>query len=1517
MGLFDRLGEFGKEVGGALVASPKFVWDVATAPWNDDEDFNGFKNTIKSASTNFGESIIAPIATIADAPIIKPVLKAIDTVNREVIREPLTNLFMLDKVQGDSFSEKWRNAEELNKRVSFGQAAVSQIGDVIPGQQAVDKLDWRSDDEVKAFYSSGAAQFFSGFADATIQVFGDLTIVGGKAAIVAKGSKFATNALTGERAAEAIIEMNKAATGVEVNKYTELAKEIVANDEIYWMNNKMVMSANPAARSTLANTFGKIDNEQDAFLAMRVAVGDPKAFEMLKEKGRFDLADPLNRANGNSDAYQQWQVTQATREDGMLDFTWDNDSLFQETNAYHESLLAHDPAFTSWWSDLEEFAGAPLLSRTVGSSTAIRALEDFAAKGRSSKFYDRQVGDAKGDYFQPTPFHRMYQKFSWASGERPQGIINLNDADSTREVTAVLQRAIKLSDGNITTDDARRYMTDMLAAQTPEARAAVVGTIELVTVRAIANKYGYSYEKAEEFYSEFTRARQTAVSSLQKNNYIIDVDNSIIRVPIFESQTANNLPMMDFDLLNRLLKERSAFDKGKGRGLTRSLASDSISVLDATQSFFKASVLLRLGYTIRNGVEAQLRIASSVGAMASMRHLGPGMWNLMRNTADATGNRSIDLVTRRGKGMKYGEVSSEYNKVIADLTDVDAKIAKLSTRLEQNPGDTQTITDLDLLNQLRDDKITIRDAYSRRLASLEEEVARTGKRRIGSGEIKIRSRYQVNDMDGKSYTFDDGFGDDIADLHRMDASSSSTYTTLVDNQTKSLQGNLVGAGYGTVKPTDSNYWVEWARAINNDFGNSAVAVKLAKGETPEQVASWLRGTREGARLRKRLKMEPSQADEYVLTVRGLLDRHVVDDELKSMLATGENVTPELLRNKAQTLETLPDISGQILKENMELLTQNHIASAVNGAFRLIGSMPEDAWARFPLYLSMYRKSLQDRVTGFEGVKQGVLTPAEQNVLRKLAHADALEFVRKTLFTIDRKSNLASIGLVRLSMPFFPAVENSVKTWAKLAANKPQIINRANLIWTSPNRAGFATDQEGNPVATEDATMDDYMWIQLPDKMKNAPGLKILNNVGIQKKNLDVIFQGELALPVGPYVAVPVSELVKRKPEFEQTMKWAIPYGPERNAALALLPTWAKRQITRVQGQDNVQYANTYTLMWQTEQYKRKINGESPATAAEIKAQVDAFYNMRSVANLILPFAPQFASPYKMYIDQYRAYQEKFGIEADAKWLEAMGEDFFDFTMSLSKNTAGSAATVSDVQSAKKYSSLIASVVEDEPKLVGLITATGRGEYEFSQAAYMWQQENTLSPTSTTPFRDRNDPATAEKKTNAEKGWIYFGQLMDGIDAEMQNRGLTSLRSKEAADLAEAKKAFITQYGAQNQDWYDDYLDTDGSKTNRVIRGFEKILNDETFMADHGDNPTWKAMAVYLEVRSAVGQELLNRGGLKKGSSTLTSKSNDDLEDAMTQLTNQLKAQDIVFGDIYNRYLSRDPIYDVVYTNMEN
>ena len=148
--------------------------------------------------------------------------------------------------------------------------------------------------------------------------------------------------------------------------------------------------------------------------------------------------------------------------------------------------------------------------------------------------------------------------------------------------------------------------------------------------------------------------------------------------------------------------------------------------------------------------------------------------------------------------------------------------------------------------------------------------------------------------------------------------------------------------------------------------------------------------------------------------------------------------------------------------------------------------------------------------------------------------------------------------------------------------------------------------------------------------------------------------------------------------------------------------------------------------------------------------------------------------------------------------------------------------------------------------------------------------------------------------------------MSGIDSEMQRRGLTSLQSKAAADLSSMKKQMVAQLGAENTAWYDDYLDTDGSKTNKVIRGLEMIVSDEKFMSQYGDNPTFKSIAVYLEIRQATEQALASRE-----SKSIDAKANADIKYAFEAAANQLKQQDIGFGDLYDRWLSYDSVYDAV------
>lgn len=1726
MSFWDRLGTLAQDTAGAITASPKFLWDVASAPWNDDEDFNGFANTFQTAGTKWAQAMLKPIVDVAETPGIKQGLEKWDAFNREYIREPLTTGILAASQTGGDFGK----ANELAQTTSFGQALVGGIGAVMPGQQSVDRIDFEDEAAVDKFFATGAPRFWSGIGDTGIQIFGDVAIVGGKAAKLARESSLITNKITNaQKSAKAINEIADAvdpSLGV-VNKYTKPIQDFTANGAEYAYNHPMIRKS--PMRDTIAYGLGQSTSDYDTALILRAALADPRALEELKTV-RASIGNAMERQMGVLDDYQEFLIKKADDPEGVSKLPHEDQLIVQNAKNELDDLRNNDAMFASW----EQMAKTPggVVDRTVGARP-MQAVDDFLAKGRSAKFV---AGGTRAESWQPTPFHRMYQVVSWVGNERPSGVVNLNEAESSAEVMAFVNRGHRIAGDDlysffpegadipkefkgITDERAAGMMANYYRATTPEDRARAIAIIENAAFSAIAGKHGIDRVTANKIYQAYYRSRLGAQESLRKNGFMIDEDGGVISAPVFESQTANYLPMMDLDLLDSLLKRHRLATKNKPLSVLYGVGNELTGAMDILQTMFKAGVLMRLGYTIRNGTEAQLRIAASVGSMASMRHLGPGLRNMAFNATDSLSARTVDrLSLSSGPATvestvrsltkvdseiselqaKYTEISDQYNKELDEFNkfvppedpvftstkytdeevelldqgilperlgfnspeyqktrdaeakrlaaehraiidpDIQAKIEEASSAFGLNnrdiklletkglvplnkvlaaykdgrlgsdelsaiistgniesvnldgildyayvyydisdlpymavrngkspqqyievPWRRQTLeeyvndgiaqfdsyyemstleralteymdeanawygenaspiyspttpnvqleSDMRVIEKLIKDKRSLAEDYFKQLENLKGAAARGEKRKIGKGKYKVKS------FDGGYYEdLDDALGGQFADIHRSNSSAENSFNTLVDDNAGLVSKSLTKVGYGEVKPDAPNYYQAWAHALNYQFRNSGVAMKLMDNTDPADVAKWLRSDPEGRIVAKRLGLDPWEIDEHVASVKGFVDSYIPSENLRrTLVESTENapITPDMLRGIYAGTDGLPTVHGHVLEENLNLGSVRNAKNIVNGIFKLIGSMPEDLLARHPLYISLYRTEIKRRIDMFEGMNERRLTTQEQADLMSVTHKVALRQLKNTLFTIDRKSNLSHWW--RFISPFFSAFENTTKTWARLAYERPETINRANLIFTSPNRAGIATDENGNPVPPEEASMNDYIWIEMPESLKKVPfigqGLTSLTQMGIQKKSLDVIFQGEaIHIPVGPYVAVPISEMVKRKPELEKTLSWAIPYGPERSAVRAFLPTWVKRQLTKEDGQSNQQYANTYALIWTTEQHKRREMGQPAVTAAEVEKMTDAYYNMRTVANLILPFAPTFQTPYKFYIDQWRQYQEQFGMEAQTKFWQDYGDDFFEFTQSLSKNTTGSFASIGSVGNAKAHADLITELSVIDPKLIGIVTNAGQA-YDFSRAAYMWQQANTISPSSSEFYRTRKDPAEAALDSERSLGWIKYRQVMSGIDSEMQRRGLTSLQSKKAADLASMKKQMVAQLGAENTAWYDDYLDTDGSKTNKIIRGLETIVNDKKFMSQYGDNPTFKSIAVYLEIRQATEQALASRE-----SKSIDAKANADIKYAFEAAANQLKQQDIGFGDLYDRWLSYDSVYDAV------
>jgi len=1537
--LWNRIGDvastvakgaftFGKDLVGAPVATAKMAWDIGTAPWNDAAAYNGFIQPFKTAATKNGPNIVKPLAdaggAIMKVPGVQPALQRINYINQEYIREPLTTLSL---VQGDLNAgrinpleifnpDEWRKAYKGAQDISFGQAFVSQYRSLYDPKFNV--YDPRERDQ--AFKKSAWGKWTTGSVDTLAQLFGDVTLAAGKGVKALKASELASGYLkSADVVAKAAEDVTKAQYG-EVNRFTKVLDDFTKNDSVYAINHPMVKSSDQPG--LLAHLLGESKDKDTTALILRTAMADPAAMDELR-LARADMHDALAAARADLSSVDEYKLFSAPDGTGMIPFLNNDPAVIADAEANYAALAKADTNFAKMMGLAPEGIGS--LQRTTGKLT--QGVEDFVARARSMRFYDKNVGSANIEVFQPTPFHRLYQKISWAENERPAGVVDFNDPDSYKEVVATLERlrptaAVKGTPSNlkrigaINDEEANALLDSYMKAATPEARHTAVLNIESTGLRRLAEKYGIDAETADQIYNTYQGARTSGLRSIKDKGFMVDTDGSILKVPQFESQTADHLPVMDFDLMDRLLKENSSVL----RTIKGATINPVLHVADILQDAFKAGALMRLGYTIRNGIDSQLRIASAVGAMTTLRHLGPGLKHIVNNTVRVPA-RLIDTYLPVHDGMNIKNVQQSATTVIRDLKEIKTKIREAEAKVSLRADDLDAAGELNTLKLLEEEKNAVYQHYT----DIINKVGITApKQRIGTGT------YKVNLSDGSSYELYDAFGGPLGDMFRKLASSGNTFQRMVESNSDMFARKLQTKGFGVVTPTDPGYFEQWAQTLRQQFGNSAVIKKLAKGETPEDVTRWLVASPEGRDLRRRLAIPSSEAAEHVTKINGFFDQYLPKSSgLREKL---RDVTASDLRSVFRDPTELPTIHGHVLEEALYNTSKINGRKVINGIFHLLGTLPEDTWARNPLYVQLYRQEARRRIELASGLKEGFLTPAEQEAVMSASHKAATRQMKGILFNIERRTNLAAA--MKFISPFFSAQENAYKTWLNLAAANPAIVNRGYNVWQAPNRSSLVTDQDGNPVPEGKTSGNDVIWISLPKAIRSLPGLNSLTYTGIPKQSLDIIFQGGMDVlynkgnpnvfsdifPVGPYVAVPIGELVKKKPSLEDAFKWALPYGAAKDIPSGFLPAWVNKAQVATAELDDAQFARTYDLIFATEQTRAKRNGRPAVSPDKIMRMTQDYWKMRISANLLLPFAPRFDSPYRFWIDKSREYKRQFGMEADAKFLDDFPE-FFAFTASTSKNPAKVDYTVAAVKNIEKYPDLITQLANIEPKLIGTIVNDKDG-YKFSQAAYQYLYNKNIAPNSKDKFLSAQDPIVAQKANEAEKGWIQYGKFRDALDAELDARGLTSIQQKGAEDLAEIKAAFIGKLARQTDAegnrilnpktgqfaqtaWYDDFKDSDGSKTNRVVAGLEKALSNKTFMDDHKKSTTWKSIGVYFDLRQALAAELLQRKA-----KSIDAKSNYDLRIVYDGFVRKLKKDDpIGFGGIYDRFLTQDLIVD--------
>lgn len=649
MSFLDSLGKASEKLQSNGFASdiglPTLMFDIASVATND-KGWVG--DAFNIAASTFKSSILAASYPIRKATgltfnkVLLPAAQLSYEVGGRYLRQPLSAAILT--VAGEDAKKAWENKEEI----SAGQATAYLMDRLTFGAATSlpEDFDIFNPNDRKIFQEDWGLRTLSGAYDTFFTTVTDPLGKIGKATGLARKALVtrplgATDANFNKLASEFFLPKSIRSTTVispqtlakTINEGREEGGEIyntlswfAKSDRIAIRNHPMIEASNDA--DTLSYLLGEaksVDEVADTLLA--VAIRDKEAMARIVAN-RKQMAFVFDKLKDTPRSLKQ--VLDNTPTNGIVD---DPNILAAADDLM--ATLGEDPYFKM----LSTFDNrtADLSKRTFGAqpfeTLAIARAERRAAR---IKDFDRPTSFPTVGYFQPTKYHPLVavvnfgmKKVGDGFAEKPAGYVNLNDSDSFNEIKAfgeLLRRVV----GNGARETVQRHLEDYIkAGGTPELRARVVESFENEAIALINRRLGVSDEAGDAIWAAYKQRRNTARQAIKDRKFLMTEDDVILKIPYLERQGANALPMVDLENYARVIEKNKGFVDSLAGGLDITDPDSWRYTTGIINDMWKASVLLRLGYTIRNVSEGALSIlAKGYGLMAlsDLNREGFGFW---------------------------------------------------------------------------------------------------------------------------------------------------------------------------------------------------------------------------------------------------------------------------------------------------------------------------------------------------------------------------------------------------------------------------------------------------------------------------------------------------------------------------------------------------------------------------------------------------------------------------------------------------------------------------------------------------------------------------------------------------------------------------------------------------------------------------------------------------------------------------------------------------------------------------
>ena len=1290
---------------------------------------------------------------------------------------------------------------------------------------------------------------------------------------------------------------------------------------------------------------------------MRAATGDKAAKELIWKSPNFaKYGAQLDRATGELDLLNI-QMKAVTESGGDVN-AWisKNADVKLKLEKEIESLALEDPKIRN----AINLTYNEILGTGASKFSSIEKRRAIRAENRSNILV--QDFPAKG------PNGLGMKVVSFARSEVPSGWIKTKGVDSTGSSGEIVawMGTISAWKGVEGATKKRLLLKKYGDAADDLTRQEAVDAIEKEALRDIGEKYGLNVKLTEAEKSQFlrdlpgvsadnvkTHADVVYYTTAKKRRELIDIikqggktgfvveDQLIIPTRQLSSQLATGIPMIDAKAFERIAKQHF-----KNGGTSLGILSRVSTGYDMFNYIWKPSVLLRLGYTVRNVTEGSLRAMAYLGAGSEyLKYVGLSF----RDTIKDVRYRHITEKALLRQASKEQGLAKNYAS-FAELKDMQSR-SLIVARAEVNNVTTTLNTAKENLAKatLKSQKTAIKNDIKRLEVDLKNKSTIVDRmfKEAQDFDAKYARNVRVNKFSG-AYNHDglminDAFTGDLG-LYANN-SSSAAKRTAVELQSQNaiskiqLDGTLTSKGFGKIDPptydatgkliatpgrkkASPEYW-NAAFVVHRQYRNDEVTRMLLAGNSVDEIVA---AVKTNNKLRTDLLnsgQDASSAREWIARQEINVQSAFPDEALRKEMSKRE-LTMNEIRNTLQGRADLSPIHGEMFGLDDAKTVWQKYQEITARLFKRLGALPEDVMVRHPLYAAVYRKSMNElvdrKVAGYgkDAVRKGLSNNEFRN-LEQTAHRMARKEMEATAYTINRYGG--PTALMSYVSPFFAAYSNTMRTWGRLAYENPNVIGRANLIWSSPDRAGFT---EKDP-RSGDTWISLQLGEVLPDWLKKYTS----NNTTMEfpKNSLNLMFQGEpwWSPGFGPIAQVPASAIVKNSPDINEQLSEQfgfyvpargvldaiLPLGPTENTADIILSSQLRRMKSLMFGTKDKDYLNQLQGIYATERQRwREGKRADEPQFDEIRRKNDAMMTLRFVASLTLPFQPRFTSEYQPYIrlwNKYKADGELNGKTPAQRFYEDY-PDYFTLAYSGSSATTGMDFTTSAVYTAKNNRNLVSDVYQDNPYLIQLITNNGQVESEFDQAVYVWQIKNSPVPGSKESFRGQLDPLSEVKRQDVRAGWIEYNKLSNAINAQMEATGITSLNSAEGRPLAEMKQNAMKLISDKYPEWADDRMSFTIGKWKETLTGIDKILQNEKFIGSlpEDNKPAWAVMQDYMDSRDTLMLQLAQRK--EQGmSGTISSDENADLQELWDNYVTTLKRNNTQFSSWYDRFLEADPL----------